>query len=132
SSILVVIFHADVTKLIQLYVVGVFTSFTLSQTGMVRHWFRVRERGWKRRAVINGIGAFATGLVLVIVTATKFVHGAYIVVIAIPIIVFLFKGINRHYRSVAMQLRSGAGRSRAPAGTRAVVLVPQVDAAVMR
>jgi amino acid transporter len=132
SSVLIVIFHADVTKLIQLYVVGVFTSFTLSQTGMVRHWLRTRERGWKRSAVINGIGALATGLVLVIVTATKFIHGAYIVVIAIPIIVLMFKGIKRHYRSVAKQLRDQAGRSRAPAGTRAVVLVPKVDAGVMR
>ena len=132
SSLLIVIFHADVTRLIQLYVVGVFTSFTLSQTGMVRHWHKTQERGWKRSAVINGIGAFATGIVLVVVTMTKFVHGAYIVVIAIPIIVLMFKGIDRHYRSVAAQLRAPADRPRVLAGTRAVVLVPQVDASVMR
>jgi len=132
SSVLIILFNADVTKLIQLYVVGVFTSFTLSQSGMVRHWLKTRERGWKRSAVINGIGAFATGLVLVVVTMTKFMHGAYIVVIAIPIIVLMFKGIHRHYGSVGSQLRSPDARTHAPAGTRAVVLVPQVDASVMR
>ena len=132
ASILILIFKADVTKLIQLYVVGVFTSFTLSQTGMVRHWLRTRERGWKRSAVINGIGAVATGLVLVIVTMTKFIHGAYIVVIAIPLIVLGFKAIHRHYGSVKLQLRAPFARARAATGTRAVVLVPTIDAATMR
>jgi amino acid transporter len=132
SSLLIWIFNADVTRLIQLYVVGVFTSFTLSQSGMVRHWIRTRERGWKRSAVINGIGAFATGLVLIVVTMTKFKHGAYIVVIAIPIIVMMFKGINRHYGSVAGQLRAESSRPRQRAGTRAVVLVRRVDDAAMR
>src|SRR5438093_10533225 len=112
SSILIWIFNADVTRLIQLYVVGVFTSFTLSQTGMVRHWLRTREMGWKRSAVINGIGAAATGIVLIVVTMTKFVHGAYIVVIAIPIIVLMFKGIHKHYASVAHQLRGPEHRER--------------------
>jgi amino acid transporter len=132
SGLLIWIFDADVTRLIQLYVVGVFTSFTLSQTGMVRHWLRTREKGWKRSAVINGMGAVATGVVLVVVTLTKFKHGAYIVVIAIPIIVAIFKGINRHYRSVAAQLRAPADRPRTITGTRAIVLVPRVDTAVMR
>ena len=132
SSLLIWIFNADVTRLIQLYVVGVFTSFTLSQTGMVRHWLRTRERSWKRSAVINGIGAVATGLVLVVVTLTKFMHGAYIVVIAIPIIVTGFKAVNRHYRSVGAQLRAPSERHRELIGTRAVVLVPRLDASVMR
>ena len=132
SALLIWIFDAEVTRLIQLYVVGVFTSFTLSQTGMVRHWLRTRERGWKRSSVINGIGAVATGVVLVVVTLTKFTHGAYIVVIAIPIIVAMFKGINKHYRSVATQLRAPADRPRKLSGTRSIVLVPRVDAAVMR
>jgi amino acid transporter len=132
ASALIVLFNADVTRLIQLYVVGVFTSFTLSQTGMVRHWLKTREKGWKRSAVINGIGAFATGIVLIVVTMTKFVHGAYIVVIAIPVIILMFKGINRHYRSVAKQLRAPSDRPRTLARTRAVVLVPQVDLSVMR
>jgi amino acid transporter len=132
SSLLIWIFHADVTRLIQLYVVGVFTSFTLSQTGMVRHWHKLRERGWKRSAVINGIGAVATGLVLVVVTMTKFMHGAYIVVIAIPIIVMMFKGIHRHYRSVSTQLRATRDAPRTLTGARAIALVPRVDTAAMR
>jgi len=132
ASVLIIIFKADVSKLIQLYVVGVFTSFTLSQTGMVRHWLRTRERGWKRSAIINGIGAVATGLVLIIVTMTKFTHGAYIVVIAIPLIVLMFKGINRHYQSVKSQLRVPDRPQRGVGGTRTIVLVPKVDASVMR
>jgi amino acid transporter len=132
SGLLIWIFDADVTRLIQLYVVGVFTSFTLSQTGMVRHWLRSRERGWKRSAIINGIGAVATGVVLVVVTLTKFTHGAYIVVIAIPLIVLMFKGINRHYRSVAAQLRARTDHPRRVRGVRVVVLVPRVDTVAMR
>jgi amino acid transporter len=132
SSVLIVVFQADVTRLIQLYVVGVFTSFTLSQTGMVRHWLVKKERGWKRSAIINGIGAVATGMVLVIVTVTKFTHGAYIVVIAVPFIVAGFKGINRHYLSVARQLRAAGDRPRRVLGTRAVLLVQRVDEPTMR
>jgi hypothetical protein len=132
SSALIWIFDADVTRLIQLYVVGVFTSFTLSQSGMVKHWFKLREKNWKRSAVMNGIGAVATGIVLVVVTLTKFTHGAYIVVIAIPIIVLMFKGIHKHYRSVAHQLRAPEHREPELAGTRAIVLIAKVDRAVMR
>ena len=97
---LIWIYDAQLTRLIQLYVVGVFTAFTLSQTGMVRRWFRVKGPGWKRSAIINGVGAFTTGVVLVIVTATKFQKGAKVVVIAIPIIVIIFLLIHRHYRKV--------------------------------
>ncbi|HVD71934.1 MAG TPA: APC family permease [Actinomycetota bacterium] len=97
---LIWIYDAQLTRLIQLYVVGVFTAFTLSQTGMVRRWFRVKGPGWKRSAIINGVGAFTTGVVLVIVTATKFQKGAKVVVVAIPIIVIIFLLIHRHYRKV--------------------------------
>ena len=78
AAVLVYLFDADLTRLIQLYVVGVFTAFTLSQPGMVRRWFRVRGQDWVRSAVINGVGAVTTGVVLVIVTMTKFTHGAWI------------------------------------------------------
>ncbi|MGH2793216.1 MAG: APC family permease [Actinomycetota bacterium] len=132
ASLLIVIFDADVTRLIQLYVVGVFTSFTLSQSGMVRHWLKVKGPNWRRSAVINGIGAVATGIVLVVITATKFMHGAYIVVIASPLLVWMFRGINRHYRSVAQQLRRPVDQAAAPARTRALVLIPAVDEAAMR
>ena len=132
ASILIWTFDAQVTRLIQLYVLGVFTSFTLSQSGMVRHWLKTREPAWKRSAVINAVGAVATLVVLVVVTATKLTHGAYIVVIAIPLIVLGFRGINRHYASVAAQLRRRTDRPRPLVGTRAVVLVPRLDRAVMR
>jgi amino acid transporter len=106
AGLLVWVFDANLTRLIQLYVVGVFTAFTLSQSGMVRRWMTRKEPGWKRRAVINGVGATATGVVLVIVASTKFVHGAWIVIAAIPIIVALLAGINRHYTRVHEQLRA--------------------------
>ncbi len=82
AGLLIVAFGAQVSRLIQLYVVGVFTSFTLSQTGMVRHWLRSREKGWQRSVVFNAVGATATGVVLVVVIFAKFTHGAWIVIVA--------------------------------------------------
>ncbi len=114
ASILIYVFNADLSRLIQLYVVGVFTSFTLSQSGMVRHWLKVRRvgdpdasRGWKRSIVINGVGAVATGVVLVIVVETKFMHGAWIVIAAMPLIIAGFYGIHRHYEGIFRQLHRG-------------------------
>jgi len=106
AGVLIWVFDADLTRLIQLYVVGVFTAFTLSQSGMVRRWIARKEPGWRRSAVINGIGASATGVVLVIVASTKFVHGAWIVIAAIPVIVAMLAGVNRHYSRVHEQLRA--------------------------
>ncbi len=106
ASLLIVIFDANLTSLIQLYVVGVFTAFTLSQAGMVRRWRRLREPGWRRSMIINAIGASATGLVLVIVAATKFVHGAWIVIAAMPVIISLFVAVSRHYSTVGRALRA--------------------------
>ncbi len=100
-------YDAELTDLIQLYVIGVFTAFTLSQAGMVRRWFRVQGAGWRWRATLNGVGAAVTGVVLVVATITKFAGGAYVVVIAIPIIVTLFLLINRHYRRIARLLAAG-------------------------
>ncbi len=113
AGLLIVAFDADLNRLIQLYVVGVFTSFTLSQTGMVRHWLKEKHKGddaakgWQRSIVINAIGAAATFLVLIIVTYTKFAEGAWIVIVAMPIIVFIFYSIHRHYLSIMAQLRRG-------------------------
>jgi amino acid transporter len=106
ASALIYIFDANLTRLIQLYVVGVFTAFTLSQAGMVRRWRRLREPGWRRSMTINAIGASATGLVLVIVTATKFVHGAWIVISAMPVIILFFFAVHRHYEAVGRALRT--------------------------
>jgi amino acid transporter len=132
ASLLVVIYKAEVTHLIQLYVVGVFTSFTLSQTGMVIRWRRLRPPGWRGRAIVNGIGAATTGVVLVVVASTKFMRGAWIVITAVPLIVMLFKAINRHYDSVGAQLRAPEARPRRAIGSRAIVLVKSVDEATMR
>ena len=132
AAALLLIYDANVTKLIQLYVLGVFTSFTLSQTGMVRRWRRLKPPHWKKNAILNGVGAVATFIVLIVVAITKFTHGAYIVIIAVPLIVLMFKSINKHYKSVAGQLRLPEGRPRQLRGTRAVVLVKDVDSATMR
>ncbi|MFH0916323.1 MAG: APC family permease [bacterium] len=99
-----VVFRAETHRLIPLYAVGVFTSFTLSQSGMVVRWFRLRTRGWQRRAIMNGFGALLTGVVTLVVVTIKFTHGAYIVVIVVPILVLLFYIIRRHYQRVARVL----------------------------
>ena len=106
-------YHADVDSLIHLYVIGVFTAFTLSQAGMVRYWNRKQGPGWKRSAAVNGVGAVSTGVVTVIVVLTKFTQGAWLVIIAIPLLVLMFLGIHRHYRRFARRLR---GRRRRDQG----------------
>jgi amino acid transporter len=105
ASVLIVVFDAEVSRLIQLYVVGVFVSFTLSQAGMVRHWLSSREGGWRRSVVINAVGALTTGLVLVVVAVVKFSHGAWIVILFIPAFVALMLAVRRHYLHVAAELR---------------------------
>ncbi len=104
AAILVMIFRGETNAIIPLYAVGVFTSFSLSQAGMVRHWFNEKTRGWLLSAIINGVGAVMTTLVLIVIVATKFRQGAWIVVLAIPAVVYLFLGINRHYRRVRESL----------------------------
>ncbi len=106
ASALIWIFQAQLTHLIQLYVVGVFTAFTLSQAGMVRRWMIRKGPSWRRSAMINGVGATVTGVVLVIVTITKFRGGAWIVVAAIPLIVAFFLSVHRHYDRVGRMLRA--------------------------
>ena len=105
AAVLLVVFDAEVSRLIQLYVVGVFTAFTLSQAGMVRHWLRTREPRWQRSVAINTVGAITTGVVLVVIATVKFVHGAWIVIVAVPILVALMLAVRRHYLNVAAQLR---------------------------
>lgn len=104
ASLLVVAFQADTHALIPLYTVGVFLSFTLSQSGMVVHWLRQRWGRWRLKILINGVGATATGVALAIAILTKFVHGAWIVVGLIPALVVLMRSISTHYREVAAQL----------------------------
>jgi amino acid transporter len=131
AAALIAVFHANVDSLIHLYVLGVFTAFTLSQSGMVRYWTRRREPGWRRRALVNGVGAAATGLVLGIVIWTKFRQGAWAVTVAVPVLVLAFYGIRRHYRRVARRLRAGALAVAAapPATNEVLVHVRDLDAA---
>jgi hypothetical protein len=123
ASLLIWAFKADVNSLIHLYVIGVFTAFTLSQTGMVRYWLRRKDPGWRKSAVINGAGAVATTIVALLVVETKFLAGAWAVTVAIPLLVCSFYGVNRHYRKVTRRLRAGvAAVAAAPAPTNKVVL----------
>ncbi|MEZ5237416.1 MAG: amino acid permease [Microthrixaceae bacterium] len=98
ASLLLIAFGGSVTALIPLYAVGVFTSFTLSQTGMLRHHFRLRERRWRTSAAFSALGAAATFLVMVVVIVSKFTIGAWIPVVLVPIIVVGFKSVKAHYR----------------------------------
>lgn len=104
SALLVILFRGDTHSLIPLYAVGVFTAFTLSQIGMVRHWIKDKGKGWLKSTIINGIGGITTGIVLVVIAVEKFTHGAWIVLIAIPFVVFLTRKVRSHYLSVAEQL----------------------------
>jgi amino acid transporter len=122
AGLLIVAFDGITNALIPLYAVGVFMSFTLSQSGMVIHHLKLREPGWKRNTVINAVGATATLVVLAIVAITKFTSGAWLPLIVIPLIVLLFKGIRRHYRRVSTQLTIPADY-RPPAMNHTVVVL---------
>jgi amino acid transporter len=105
AALLVVAFKGNVNNLIHLYAVGVFLAFCLSNSGMVVHWWKKRSSGWKLNIIINGIGAVVTAVILIIVVVTKFMFGAWIVVLLIPILVSIFLMIRRHYLNVGEQLR---------------------------
>jgi hypothetical protein len=90
-------FGGSISRLIPLYAFGVFSAFTLSQAGMVMRWWRRREPGWQRSIVFNGIGAVATFVVLLVVATTKFADGAWMVVVLLPLLIILFRGIHAHY-----------------------------------
>src|SRR5207244_7739709 len=102
AGVLLIIFRGSTNALINLFAVGVFVAFTLSQAGMVVHWWRLRtaERHWLRSLLINGVGAIATGLVALVVASMKFLDGAWIVVVLIPMMVLLFTGISHHYKHI--------------------------------
>jgi amino acid transporter len=133
-------FDASTTRLIQLYIIGVFVSFTLSQAGMVRHWLTLmaqtlgpQERGGIRRSlVINALGAATTALVLVIVLITKFTHGAWIVVIAMPLVFAMMKAIRTHYDGVAIELLPSPAGALLPSRIHVIVLVSKLHAPTLR
>ncbi|GAA3217764.1 APC family permease [Actinocorallia longicatena] len=142
AILLIFAFKADVTKLIQLYIVGVFVSFTISQTGMVRHWNRLlrteTDPAVRRQMVtsrtINTIGLIITGVVLVIVLITKFTHGAYIVCIAMPVLFLIMRGIRTHYDRVSLELEPGDPDEEhaLPARNHAIVLVSKIHKPTLR
>jgi amino acid transporter len=109
AALLLIVFGASVTALIPLYTVGVFVAFTLSQTGMVVRWWRRRERGWQVGLPINGLGAITTGVIAVIVASSKFLSGAYVVIIMAPLLIALMLSIRAHYRRMDAQLRAVPG-----------------------
>jgi len=135
SSILIYAFDADLTRLIQLYVIGVFTSFTLSQSGMIRHWLRERHkgasaaRGWRRSIVINCVGAVATAVVLIVVTVTKFTAGGWLSMLFMAILIVMFVSIHRHYEFVGRQLRRGTVRPDDVGVNHVVLVIRELDAA---
>lgn len=105
AALLIALFDANVTSLIGLYAIGVFISFTLSQSGMFVKWIRERGQHWRIKAFVNGFGALVTSVVVVIIAITKFREGAWIVVVLIPILITISLMVKRHYTSIACQLR---------------------------
>lgn len=138
---LIYAFDGSTTRLIQLYIVGVFTSFTLCQAGMVRHWNRqlahagttAERRRFDRARIINSFGAGLTGVVLIVVMVTKFTHGAYLVVIAIPLLCFTMRAIHRHYATVRTELRTDMDDDGVlPSRVHAIVLISDWHKATQR
>lgn len=134
AAILVWFFDANLTRLIQLYLVGVFISFTLSQSGMVVRSRRLKPPGWKRTSMISGFGALVTGVVLCVIVATKFFGGAWIVIVALPLIMFTMHSVNKHYTELRQKLAMPERRPvRRRAGDHHVLIyVPAVNAAAAR
>ncbi|MEP6482292.1 MAG: APC family permease [Rhodoglobus sp.] len=140
AAVILVIFRADVTSLIQLYIIGVFVSFTLGQTGMIRHWTKLLKnpsttegRGAiKLYRAINTFGALMTFTVLIIVTITKFTHGAYIVFIIMPILFLLMLGVNRYYRDVDNEIEADPTTRFGAKGDHAIVLVGRMQKPVLK
>ena len=132
AVVLVIVFHGSTHALIPLYAVGVFTSFTLSQVSMVRRWLRTRPERWAWRVAINAVGAATTGTVLVVVGATKFMDGAWIVFLLIGGLIAMFLAIRSHYNSVARQLSLDGLEPPPPMTTTVLVLVGDLHRGVVQ
>jgi amino acid transporter len=140
AGLLIYAYDASVTRLIPLYTVGVFVSFTVSQTGMVRHWNRLlktetdpsQRRNMVTARAINAFGGFVTGIVLVVVLVTKFLLGAYIVCIAMPVLFLLMRSIRRHYDRIAAELVPTGEDVTLPARNHAIVLVSKIHKPTLR
>lgn len=141
ASLLIIIFQASVTRLIPLYAIGVFLSFTLSQAGMARRWWKIghlspgeeivepgsvlkHEKGWQYRMLINGFGAVCTAVVMVVFAVTKFREGAWVILILTPLLVTIFFGIHHHYKNLANNLSLDNFGVIPPQNTRHRVIMP--------
>ena len=141
ACLLIIIFNASVSKLIPLYAIGVFLSFTLSQTGMARRWWKIgrlapgveivergstlrRDRAWRFKMLVNGVGAVLTSFVTIVFAVTKFLAGAYVVLILIPVLVIIFWSIHRHYSGLAHQLSLERYGAEPPRMQRHRVIMP--------
>lgn len=123
ACLLLVIFHGNTHALIPLYAIGVFVSFTLSQAGMVKRWLVKRGLHWRKKLVVNGIGAVTTGVATIIIASTKFVQGAWIVFLLVALLIMMFRGIRSHYKAVAEQV-SLTRDTRPPRPRRNLVIMP--------
>jgi amino acid transporter len=132
AVLLLIGFQGDTHALLPLYAIGVFISFTVSQSGMVRRWLRLREEGWWWRVWFSAVGAAVTGLVLVTLAMTKFVDGAWVVVALVPVLVGIFLVIRNHYRDVAVQLSLESFEEATPVTNTVLVLVGDLHRGVLR
>jgi amino acid transporter len=131
ASVVIVIFGASVTKMIPLYALGVFTSFTLSQTGMAKRHLRLREPGWRFGLFVNGLGAVATFVVAIVIAVVKFAGGAWIVMVAVPVLVALLVRVNKTYEAedeqLAIDATDGAAAGPSPSRHAALLLIDDLD-----
>ncbi|MFZ1817140.1 MAG: APC family permease, partial [Nitrospira sp.] len=133
SCLLIVLFNGDTHALIPLYAVGVFLSFTISQAGMVKRWLVKKGPHWEKKLLVNGIGAVTTAIATLIIASTKFAHGAWIVIVLIPLLITFFRAIRSHYKAVSEQVALSRGH-RPPMPRRNIVVLPigGVNRAVIR
>jgi amino acid transporter len=138
AVIIIIVYQANLTVLIQLYIIGVFVSFTLGQTGMVKHWLSLLKKNPPNRGsiirslTINGFGALLTGVVLIVVTITKFTHGAWLVFVMMPVLFTLMLGVNRYYRDVAKEIEVDPMTTFGSQGDHAIVLVGKMQKPVLK
>lgn len=124
ACLLLVLFQGDTHALIPLYAIGVFVSFTLSQAGMVRRWLIKKGHHWRKKLIVNGVGAVATGIATIIIASTKFMQGAWIVFLLITVLLLMFQGIRSHYKAVSEQIALDRRGERPPLPRRNIVIIP--------